>query len=171
MIHHQHHGDQPCVHCANAALTAEVERLRSGMTADNDVICQVLGRALGYPWFEDDPKNFPGATESNGVCVGDHVAVTLAVEAAQRVAALTEEVAVLTTQRDGLHAEVAELRQRDRLISNQLERRADGMDPLAVHLRAEVAALTKENAQLRAAKEPKRGYANQNTSASEEPPR
>ena len=139
MIHHQHHGEQPCVHCANDALRAEVERLtrfeddvfkalnpecpahpgivnpcppamcdcfaaddmvatinalkaeverlRSGMTADNDEICQVLGRALGYPWFEDDPKNFPGATESNGVCVGDHIAVTLAVEAAQRVAA------------------------------------------------------------------------------------
>ena len=153
MIHHQHHGDQPCVHCANAALTAEVERLRSGMTADNDVICQVLGRALGYPWFEDDPKNFPGATESNGVCVGDHVAVTLAVEAAQRVAALTEEVAVLTTQRDGLHAEVERLH---------------GLWVEAGNARIR---LEEENAQLRAAKEPKRGYANQNTSASEEPPR
>ena len=43
-----------------------------------------------------------------------------------------------------LKAEVEELRQRDRLISNQLERRADGMDPLAVHLRAEVERLNTE---------------------------
>lgn len=52
----------------------------------NDEICQTLGKALGYPWFKDDQKNFPGATESNGVCVGDHVAETLAMEAASRIA-------------------------------------------------------------------------------------
>ena len=124
MIHHQHHGDQPCLHCARAALKAEVERLTTLATGRRDSI-QVL----------------------------------------------CEQTMDQDEQIDALKAEVAELRQRDRLISNQLERRADGMDPLAVHLRAEVAALTKENAQLRAAKEPKRGYANQNTSASEEPPR
>lgn len=54
---------------------------------------QLLGGALGYPWFKDDPKNFPGATEADGVCVGDHVAVTLAMEAAQRIAGLQATLA------------------------------------------------------------------------------
>jgi hypothetical protein len=57
------------------------------MARENDEICQILGRALGYPWFKDDQMNFPGATEANGVCVGDHVAVTLAMEAARKITA------------------------------------------------------------------------------------
>lgn len=51
---------------------------------DRDII-QTLGKALHYPWFKDDQKNFPGATEADGVAVGDHVAETLAVEAAKRI--------------------------------------------------------------------------------------
>lgn len=56
----------------------------------NDEICQVLGTALGYPRFCDDQKNFPGATEESGVCVGDHVAESIAVEAAKEIARLRE---------------------------------------------------------------------------------
>lgn len=44
---------------------------------------QILGRALGYPRFCDDQKNFPGALDQDGVCIGDHVALTLAQEAAE----------------------------------------------------------------------------------------
>ncbi len=51
-------------------------------------ISQILGKALGYPWFKDDQKNFPGATEEDGVCVGEHVAVTLAREAATHIQGL-----------------------------------------------------------------------------------
>jgi len=51
---------------------------------DRDII-QTLGKALHYPWFKDDQKNFPDATEADGVAVGDHVAETLAVEAAKRI--------------------------------------------------------------------------------------
>lgn len=47
---------------------------------------QTLGKALGYPWYKDDQKNFPGATEADGVCVGDHVPESLALEAAERIA-------------------------------------------------------------------------------------
>lgn len=47
---------------------------------------QTLGKALGYPWFKDDPKNFPDATEEDGVCVGEHVPETIALEAANEMA-------------------------------------------------------------------------------------
>lgn len=49
---------------------------------DQDEVTQICGKALGYPWFKDDQKNFPGATEENGVCTADHVAVTIAGELA-----------------------------------------------------------------------------------------
>lgn len=49
---------------------------------------QILGKALGYPWYRDDQKNFPGATEADGVCVGEHVPITLAMEAAEKIAEL-----------------------------------------------------------------------------------
>lgn len=73
------------------ALRAEVERLRSAHTNLQHDIQQTLGRALGYPWFKNDQKNFPGSTEADGVCVGDHVAESLADEAADKIAALRAE--------------------------------------------------------------------------------
>lgn len=63
----------------------EITRLRNAVSNTNDDICQTLGRALGYPKFCDDQKNFPGATDANGVCVGEHVAESIAVEAARRI--------------------------------------------------------------------------------------
>lgn len=68
-----------------AALRGERERLRAAVSKSNDEICQSLGKALGYPWFKDDQANFPGSTESDGVCVGDHVAESIADEAARRL--------------------------------------------------------------------------------------
>jgi len=69
---------------------ARVRKLEDGMARDNDEICQTLGRVLGYPWYKDDQKNFPGATEADGVCVGEHVAASIAAEAARRVRELEE---------------------------------------------------------------------------------
>jgi len=66
-------------------LIAEVERLRGALSKQNAEIEQTLGKALGYPWFKDDQKNFPGATEADGVCVGEHVAESLAAEAAAKI--------------------------------------------------------------------------------------
>ena len=63
------------------------DRLRETCIRDEYDIRQTLGKALGYPWFKDDQNNFPGATEENGVCVGEHVAVTLAMEAAKQLTA------------------------------------------------------------------------------------
>jgi hypothetical protein len=70
-----------------------IERLRAACSRQNEEICQVLGKALGYPWFKDDPANFPDATEEHGVCVGDHVAESLADEAAKRIERLERALA------------------------------------------------------------------------------
>lgn len=47
-----------------------------------DEVDQVPGKALGYPWYKDDQKNFPDATEEDGVCTGEHTPETLLAEAA-----------------------------------------------------------------------------------------
>lgn len=72
---------------------AENARLREACSKQNDDVCQVLGKALGYPWYKDDQANFPGADESNGVCVGDHVAESIADEAAKTISRLREDAA------------------------------------------------------------------------------
>ena len=64
----------------------ESRRLRLACSRINDEVCQSAGKALGYPWFKDDPANFPGATEANGVCVGDHVAESIVEELARSLA-------------------------------------------------------------------------------------
>jgi hypothetical protein len=71
---------------------AEIERLRRGAGKSNDEVCQVLGKALGYPWFKNDQLNFPDATEEDGVCVGDHVAESIADEAADTIQRQAAEI-------------------------------------------------------------------------------
>ena len=73
-----------------ATLRAENARLKTACRLQANEIEQILGKALGYPQFKDDQKNFPGATEADGVCVGDQVAETLAAQAAERIARLRE---------------------------------------------------------------------------------
>ena len=51
---------------------------------------QILGKALGYPWYKDDPDLFPKATEADGVCVGVETAWSLAMIAADRIKELEE---------------------------------------------------------------------------------
>jgi len=45
---------------------------------------QIAGKALGYSWYKDDPKNFPDATEVDGVCVGSHSPATVVQELANK---------------------------------------------------------------------------------------
>lgn len=64
-------------------------RRKENMCAkSDDEVEQILGKALGFPWYKDDQKNFPGATEENGVCVGDHIPQSIAAVAAKRIQAL-----------------------------------------------------------------------------------
>lgn len=52
---------------------------------------QILGKALGYPWYKDDLKNFPDATEADGVCIGAETAWSLAMIAADKIKQLEEK--------------------------------------------------------------------------------
>ena len=73
----------------------ERDRARDACLKMNDDVCQALGKVLGYPWYKDDPGNFPDATEADGVCVGEHVAESIAAEAASRLAAARERCAAV----------------------------------------------------------------------------
>jgi len=63
----------------------QCEKELSALRRAHSEIEQILGKALGYPKYADDRKNFPDATEANGVCVGEHTSVTLADEAAEEL--------------------------------------------------------------------------------------
>ena len=68
-----------------AEREAEINRLRKSAIQHDHYVCQTLGKALGYPRFVDDQKNFPGATDADGVCTAEHVPETLAKEAADEI--------------------------------------------------------------------------------------
>jgi DNA repair exonuclease SbcCD ATPase subunit len=87
-----------------AAKQEEIERLKNAYSKSADEVEQSLGKALGYPWFKDDQKNFPGATKADGVCVGDHVPESIADEAAKRITDLQEENAALRAEVQEIHA-------------------------------------------------------------------
>ena len=53
---------------------------------------QILGKALGYPYYKDDPDIFPKATEADGVCVGVETAWSLAMIAADKIKELEDKV-------------------------------------------------------------------------------
>lgn len=65
--------------------------------ADLFEIEQVLGAALHYPRYCDDQVAFPGATEEDGVCVGEHTTVTIAQEAAKKIASLENQLSTLAS--------------------------------------------------------------------------
>ena len=58
---------------------------RDKMIKESEEIEQILGKALGYPWYKDDPKNFPNATEADGVCIAPNTAASLAMHAADKI--------------------------------------------------------------------------------------
>lgn len=68
--------------------TSSAEFYKAACVGINREVCQILGKALHYPWYKDDQQNFPGTTEADGVCVGEHFAESIAMEAAQRIAEL-----------------------------------------------------------------------------------
>ena len=75
--------DLPRIAKGLQASRAEIDRVKNALFETNDEVEQALGKALGYPWFKDDKKNFPDATEEDGVCIGEHVTTTIADEAAE----------------------------------------------------------------------------------------
>ena len=59
---------------------------------ESQEIEQILGKALRYPWYKDDPKNFPNATEADGVCVAPNTAASLAMHAADKIKELEDKL-------------------------------------------------------------------------------
>lgn len=116
------------------ALRDEVERLRTACSRENDTISQVLGRALGYPRFADDQKNFPGATDADGVCVGDHVAASLADEAANVIRTLRSEIEQLRADLNAAHSVINECA---KALSEELA--AWNIDPPIAHVQRTLA--------------------------------
>jgi hypothetical protein len=96
--------------------------LKEGMDALNTIakykkemeeIEQILGKALGYPWFKDDQCNFPNATEAGGVAVGDHTAWSLAMEAADKIKSLQKQLDESITMAEMLAATINQYKQLD----------------------------------------------------------
>jgi hypothetical protein len=63
----------------------KLKEVRDKMIKESQEIEQILGKALGYPWYKDDPTNFPNATEADGVCVAPNAAASLAMHAADKI--------------------------------------------------------------------------------------
>jgi hypothetical protein len=97
-----------------ACLEKEVERLRIACSKQNNEIEQTLGKALGYPYIYVGETstvgravvspNFPGAEKTDEVCVGDHVAETLAVEASDKIEKLKAQVSNLVDENERLQS-------------------------------------------------------------------
>ncbi len=78
---------------AERARREAAERNFAGFHRGYWEVAQILGDALGYPKFADDQRNFPGATAFDGVCVGEHVPESIAMEAAGKLRELAAELA------------------------------------------------------------------------------
>lgn len=65
--------------------------ITKGAIAECREVEQIAGKALSYPWYYEDQENFPGQTEKDGVCVGDHVAGTIVNELARNYLLLLVE--------------------------------------------------------------------------------
>jgi hypothetical protein len=81
------------VQCAKIReLNERIKLLEYGIAKQNLEIEQTCGKVLDYPWFKDDQTNFPEATEKDGVCVGEHVAETIAAELARKYTEANERI-------------------------------------------------------------------------------
>ena len=94
-----------CAVCEECAIDAAVSAYRQDMHECE----QIAGRALGYPRYADDQKNFPDATDADGVCVGEHVAPTIVAELAEKYrAAMSENEHWRTTAKDRISTALAD---------------------------------------------------------------
>ena len=78
----------------------DADNLLFKLMMDHAEIDQMCGKALGYPWYKDDLKNFPSATEADGVCTGEHVSATIVAELAARYERLKSKVTLFKNHED-----------------------------------------------------------------------
>lgn len=80
--------------CNEHTKTVE-DQLVQLLSKNDDRIAQILAKAVGgFPWYKDDQKNFPGATEENGVCIGELTAEDLANLAEKTIRILRSDVRI-----------------------------------------------------------------------------
>jgi hypothetical protein len=100
------------------------QRRSNGYASECRDVEQYLGQALGYPWYRDDPKNFPDCTDADGVCVGEHTPATIAAEGAKRIIEMRAKIAELdrvVAERDTLQLQFDDVaNQRDRALEGQI---------------------------------------------------
>ena len=75
---------------SNAAALAKAQQERDGYLHHLRLCEQIAGKVLGYPRYADDQNTFPGATEEDGVCIGEHVGDTIVAELASALAKARE---------------------------------------------------------------------------------
>ena len=71
-------------------MVKELEQKYNAMEQELYEVEQILGEALSYPRYCDDPKSFPDATEADGICVGEMTPAALAEQMAKEYALLSE---------------------------------------------------------------------------------
>ena len=79
-----------------------IKRLEDRIAKQNTEIEQTCGKVLDYPWYKNDQKNFPGSTEVDGVCVGEHIAETIASELARKYTGLEKRIKRLEEAGDAM---------------------------------------------------------------------
>ena len=101
---------------------------------ESEEIEQILGKALGYPWFKDDQDNFPNATEADGVAVGDHTAWSLAMEAADKIKHLEKQLNESVSIAEMLAATINQYKQHDDVQRSMISRLQNECDELSNEL-------------------------------------
>ena len=128
------------------AKLAAAEHERDGYVYHLRECEQIAGKALGYPWFKDDQKNFPGTTEADGVCIGDHVGDTVVAELASRLTAANERLAY--SQREYQDkASPAEIEAMAKRLDEQAIAQhsySSGTEPIEAYLGSQAAALLRK---------------------------
>lgn len=130
---------------ARDAAVERLARVEAALAKEHTAIENILGRALRYPRYCDDQKNFPGTTDADGVCVGEHVPETLAAEAAAKIADMEKglgeaavsinslycDIEALQKRTAGLEAELAaaEVRANDSWEAGRARERESGVPP------------------------------------------
>jgi hypothetical protein len=88
------------VYNAASKTLKDADDLLLKLIMEDHEIEQMCGKALGYQWYKDDLKNFPSATEADGVCTGEHVSASIVDELANKFERLHKKVMLFKQNED-----------------------------------------------------------------------
>jgi hypothetical protein len=91
-------------------------RYLNASAATMHCIEQTAAQAIGtYPWYKDDQKNFPGSTEMDGVCIGEHVTETIVAELADNYRYIAAQLRLAT--KDTAETRIEKMNPLERLLA------------------------------------------------------